>query len=268
MLKNKMLNPFGADAAVFHYESVDSTMAEARRTAEPGGQASDPGPASGTVIWADHQTAGRGRISGRRWTENPGDGLLFTVIFTKDDLSVRMQGKPFTLLPLLCGLATAETIERYAAGFSGSAHDIRIKWPNDVLSDGRKLCGILCEASGSHVYAGIGININQTIFADDLRRPAASLRMICGTETGSSILLLSVLQHLEAALKNSSWQNEINRRLYCYNETVRIKRGLPEEMDSQNDIIEGRLAGIDQSGALLIETAAGLVLLSSGELLV
>ncbi len=268
MLNYKIRNPFGEGAGVYHYQSIDSTMAEARRLIESAGKDPKPGTASGTVVWADHQTAGRGRITGRRWIENPGDGLLFTIIFTKDDLSVRMSGKPFTLLPLLCGLAAAETIERYALNSGGNADDIRIKWPNDVLLNSRKICGILCEASGSHVYAGIGVNLNQTGFADDLRRPAASLRMIGGGIISGPVVLLSVLKHLEAALKSSGWRNEIERRLYCRNETVRMKRGLPEELELRNDIIEGRLAGIDQSGALLIETSEGRVSVNNGEFLV
>ncbi len=236
-------------------------MLEARRLTERGA-------VSGTVVWADYQSSGRGRITERRWESMPGDGLLFTVIYDKADLSGRMKGRPFTLLPLLCGLAVSEAVAEYL----GRDADIRIKWPNDVLAGGRKLCGILCEASGDWVYAGIGINLNQVEFHSDLRRPACSIRQL--SDSGrigadeSRRLLEMVLDRLNAALENNDWQPALNLKLYKSGESVRMKAGLPEEFSADAEVIEGRLAGINNSGALLIENAGGTVPVISGELLV
>ncbi len=235
-------------------------MLEAHRIAESGA-------ASGSVVWAGHQTAGRGRIAERRWDSRPGDGLLFTVIFTKSDIAERMKGRPFTLLPLLCGLAVSEAAER----FLGKGADVRIKWPNDVLSSGRKLSGILCEASGDFVYAGIGINLNQTRFPDDFRRPACSVRQLSGgsliSEGEGRRLLELVIAFLNSALENVFWLRDIEKRLYRIGEIVRMKPGLPEELAVEAEVIEGRLSGLDSTGALLIKTAAGTKSVISGELL-
>jgi len=171
-------------------------------------------------------------------------------------------------------LAVAEAVGRFL-GERGSASDaaLRIKWPNDVLADGRKLCGILCEASGDFVYAGIGINLNQTEFSQELRRPAASIRQLLpdgrrvGLE-GSKALLELVIRNLDAAFREPAWKERLESKLYKYREIVRMKPGLPEEIAEEPEVIEGRLAGINASGALLVETPSGTIPVLSGELLI
>lgn len=236
-------------------------MLEARRLVEKG-------VPSGTVVRADYQSAGRGRISDRRWESKSGDSLLFTVIYTKADLAARMNSRMFTLLPLLCGLAVSEAVGLYL----GQDADIRIKWPNDVLAGGRKLCGILCEASGGHVYAGIGINVNQREFPGELRRPACSVRQLAGSgpiaADESRRLFELVLSRLDVAIENDDWRQSLNRKLYKSGETVRMRPGLPEELTADPVEIEGLLTGVNPSGTLLIETADGTVPVISGELIV
>jgi BirA family biotin operon repressor/biotin-[acetyl-CoA-carboxylase] ligase len=248
-------NPLSAAAGIHYLETVDSTMLEARRYAAHGA-------ASGTVIRAGYQSAGRGRLKDRKWESKAGDSLMFTVIFSRDDLSSRMSGRPFTLLPILCGVAVAESL----APLLGGA-DIRIKWPNDVLADGRKICGILCEASGQHVYAGIGINLNQLGFPDELRRPACSMRML-GADVNEEHLLLRVLEHLNKELRNAAWQQALESRLYQLGKSVSIITGLPGVANEgiAGTIVSGRLAGINNSGALIIETEDGIKEVLSGEL--
>jgi BirA family biotin operon repressor/biotin-[acetyl-CoA-carboxylase] ligase len=142
-----------------HFRQVGSTNTVARELAEAGAP-------NGTVVTADEQTAGRGR-QGRTWTAPPGSALLFSAI-------VRPLGKRHPLLPLAVPLAACETAERLRPGI-----ECKVKWPNDVHLDGRKLAGILIEARPQEEWAVLGIGLNLTIaeneFPEELRDTATSL---------------------------------------------------------------------------------------------
>jgi BirA family biotin operon repressor/biotin-[acetyl-CoA-carboxylase] ligase len=146
----------------------------------------DTGYRHGAVAVAEHQTAGRGR-SGRRWVDAPSTALLFSVVLRPPVTA------PLQQLSLVVGLAAAAAIE--------AETDVRaqMKWPNDVLCDGRKVAGILLEASEAVVVCGIGINVNQE--ERDLppvtQTPATSLRVAAGRPFDRGIILASVLVELE-----------------------------------------------------------------------
>jgi BirA family biotin operon repressor/biotin-[acetyl-CoA-carboxylase] ligase len=142
-----------------HFRQVGSTNTVAREMAEAGAP-------NGTVVTAAEQTAGRGR-QGRTWTAAPGSALLFSAI-------VRPLGKRQPLLPLAVPLAVCETAERLRPGV-----ECKVKWPNDVHLEGRKLAGILIEARPQEEWAVLGIGLNLTIaedeFPEELRDTATSL---------------------------------------------------------------------------------------------
>ena len=131
----------------------------------------------GAVAVAEHQTAGRGR-TGRRWEDTEGRSLLCSVL-------LRPAGGPLPQLSLVVALAVAEAIEDVAA------LSPLVKWPNDLLVDGRKLAGILLEASGGAVIAGIGINVNQDAGGSPRGRrcPAVSMRIATGVPHDRGALL-------------------------------------------------------------------------------
>jgi BirA family biotin operon repressor/biotin-[acetyl-CoA-carboxylase] ligase len=141
----------------------------------------------GAVAVAEHQTAGRGR-SGRVWQDATGQALLFSVLLRPEP------GKPLQQLSLVAGLAVAAAVSREAGV------EAAVKWPNDVLVEGRKVAGILLEASGTTVICGIGVNVNQA--EGDLpsrtRLPATSLRMAAGRPLDRGQLLATLLNELEA----------------------------------------------------------------------
>jgi BirA family biotin operon repressor/biotin-[acetyl-CoA-carboxylase] ligase len=141
----------------------------------------------GAVAVAEHQTAGRGR-SGRVWEDEASRALLCSVLLRPP------AGAPLPRLSLVAGLAVAAAVEA-AAGV-----EARLKWPNDVLVDGRKVAGILLEASGATVVCGIGINVNQEPgeLPPGTRTPATSLRVAAGRALDRGRLLASVLSELEA----------------------------------------------------------------------
>ena len=124
------------------------------------------------VFTADLQTAGRGRLD-HRWLSPPGENLMMSAV-------IDVAGQPpeeVATLPLVVGLAVAEAAEALLTehGAASPTTDIRVKWPNDVLIDERKACGILCERKDDRVIAGIGMNVNQILFDHAIANRATSL---------------------------------------------------------------------------------------------
>jgi BirA family transcriptional regulator, biotin operon repressor / biotin---[acetyl-CoA-carboxylase] ligase len=164
-------------------DATDSTQAEAQRLAASGAP-------EGTVVTARHQRAGRGR-RGHDWWDAPGQSLLASVL-------LRPAG-PVTTAPqlsLVGGLAVADALD------AAATVPARIRWPNDLLVDGRKVCGILAEAASDdggrlhHVILGIGVNLAQTAFPAALAGRATSLRLITGRDFGADTILAAVLDRL------------------------------------------------------------------------
>ena len=166
---------------------TDSTQSEAQRRAAAGAP-------EGTVVTARHQRAGRGR-RGHDWWDAPGQSLLASVL-------LRPPG-PVTTAPqlsLVGGLAVADALVAVASV------PARIRWPNDLLVDGRKVCGILAEASSDsvgagagrlhHVILGIGVNLAQTAFPEALADRATSLRLVTGRAPEAAAVLAAVLEQL------------------------------------------------------------------------
>lgn len=234
-------NPFGAP--VYRFERVSSTMDEAKRLAAEGCP-------QGTVVTADTQEKGRGRIEGRAWRSESGESLLCTTILRYPSLSALPSA-----LTLRVGLAAAEAIEGAAPFPQGS---VRVKWPNDVLAVrdsgpravGRKLCGILCESDGSAVYVGTGFNIAQRDFPPELRRKAGSIYTETKTAPEKETLLYAFLSGLKEILldRSDSWRERLESRLFRRGEIVRFETGAADS----GRVVEGTLIGIGKAGELLI----------------
>lgn len=173
-----------------HFPSTDSTQTRALNDAHGGAEA-------GQVYIADEQTAGRGR-GGHTWHSEPDRGLYLTVL-----VRPRLTADTTLQISLATGLAAHAAI----AQTNGSNIDLR--WPNDLVSrkDGRKLGGILTEAAmeptGSlrHAAIGIGINLNQSAFPDDLASTATSLLLESASRTSRESLAIALLKQLDAELQ-------------------------------------------------------------------
>lgn len=160
-------------------ETVDSTMHEAVRRAEAGCE-------SGLVVGADEQTAGHGRYQ-RAWHSERDNGLYFSIV-------LRLAGvepASFPVVTFALGLAVADAVEQLA----GVACDLR--WPNDVLVNDRKCCGILAQLHGSAVVAGIGVNVNQLAFPPDIAAIATSLRIESDRVQSRETLLAALLDAID-----------------------------------------------------------------------
>ncbi len=236
--------------AVHLYASAGSTNDAARGLAVGGAPA-------GTVVLADRQVAGRGR-GGRAWASPPGMGVWMSIV-----LRPRSLPNP-GLLPILVGIAAAGALDRYA--FPGPA----IKWPNDLLLGGRKLGGILCEATwdaAGPAFVVVGIGINVTHFPDDfppeLRETATSLRAASDgrhppprTFVAGDVAraVLRQLADPPVALDEPRLA-ELAARDALRGREVRVTG--PEEL-------VGTAEGISAAGALLVRTAEGVRAVTSG----
>jgi BirA family biotin operon repressor/biotin-[acetyl-CoA-carboxylase] ligase len=204
-----------------HFRLTDSTNARARELAEAGAP-------HGTVVTAHEQTAGRGR-QGRSWAGPPGRALLLSVIVRSFD----------ELLPLRAGLAVADV--------AGPA--ARVKWPNDVWLDGRKLAGILVEGRPD-AWAVVGIGLNVAVRVEDLPE---DVRAIAATLDRPPDALDATLRELLDALHARLGQaamatlDDLRARDALLGRAVRWTGGT------------GEAAGIDADGRLLVRTAAGTV---------
>jgi BirA family biotin operon repressor/biotin-[acetyl-CoA-carboxylase] ligase len=210
----------------------------------------EEGLPDGAVAVADHQTAGRGR-SGRVWEDARGTALLCSILLRAPARHALQE------LSLVVALATAEAIE----GRTGAA--AHVKWPNDVLLDGRKVAGILLEAWDGGVLAGIGVNVNQTgaQLPPSPRTATASLRTATGREHDRGALLVALLDRLEAAV--DAWQTGGLEPLLPALEARHALRG----RRVRTGVGTGTAGAIAADGRLLIELDDGRELaVGSGEI--
>jgi BirA family transcriptional regulator, biotin operon repressor / biotin---[acetyl-CoA-carboxylase] ligase len=203
-----------------YYPTIDSTM-NAAATLE-----------LGAVVAAGEQTAGQGR-HGHSWHSEAGAGLYFSIVL-----------EPSPVLTLALGLAAAEAI----AQLTGVACDLR--WPNDLMLDGKKLGGILVQLSGAHAIAGVGINLNQISFPAGLE--ATSLKLHTGRDTDAADLLIGVLKAIDSFCAEDK---ETILRLFTHASSYaagrRVSVALPD------GTIEGTSAGLDPDGFLIVRKDDG-----------
>ncbi|HBX65533.1 MAG: biotin--[acetyl-CoA-carboxylase] ligase [Balneola sp.] len=199
-------------------------------------------PHHGSLVVADHQTGGRGQYE-RKWQVEPGQNLTFSLVFEP------LKGERFTLLTLACALAVSDVIDAQA--------DIstKLKWPNDILCDGKKLCGILTETqfSGSkveRVVVGIGLNVNQKCFEGELKEKATSLSKESSGSFCREELLAEVVQKIEYYYRlwnqfSPDLVKHINRKMIGFGEWTNLI--------VNNEELEGeyKFLGVNDAGALL-----------------
>lgn len=230
---------------VHRYVALPSTMDQARELAQSGAP-------ERTVVLAAEQTQGRGRSS-RPWHSPPGAGLYCTVVLRPAVAPDRL-----STLPLIVGIAVAEAIE------SLTDHAARLKWPNDVWLEHNgtsgKVAGILTTSSlqGSVIdYVLVGIGINVAAAEADLPPGAASLLAATGRTVAVDDLLQRLIERLDAAY--ARFLDAAGRpSLDAYFQRAAM-RGERVSIEQAGARIEGRFAGVDDDGALLLERDGGAV---------
>jgi BirA family biotin operon repressor/biotin-[acetyl-CoA-carboxylase] ligase len=233
------------------YRSVKSTNDLAAQMAEQGAP-------EGTIVTAEQQTQGRGRL-GRTWHSPEGSGIYLSIILRPRFTPDKAPG-----LSLMTALALADTLSSRCPG------EVRIKWPNDVLLSGRKVAGILTELSAergkiNHVLVGVGVNVNQKAddFPDELRSIATSLRRITKKPTNRAELLREFLYRFEQEYAKyiKSGLQPSRKRLKNYSALL----GYQVRLLSASQELEGKAVDIDPDGALVLEYGGSRFRISAGE---
>lgn len=197
----------------------------------------------GDVFTAEMQTAGRGRLN-HEWLSPSGENLLASAVFDV----VGVDAAEVAAFPLVVGLSVAETIERFVS-------DVKIKWPNDVWIDGKKVCGILCERNGDCVIAGIGINVRQKKFPPPIEKTATSLALENPEfeNIPPSKVLDAVLETL--GRNYSVWKEDgfgkIRERLIAFDALCGREISV-RQTDDGDDVVSGLCGGIADDGSLLV----------------
>jgi BirA family transcriptional regulator, biotin operon repressor / biotin---[acetyl-CoA-carboxylase] ligase len=236
---------------IHHYYRIGSTNAAAMEAAAAGAP-------EGSVFLAEQQTAGRGR-GNNRWHSAESTGIYCSVI-----LRPALPPADVLVLSLAAGLAVHSAVSGIGAGIPPD-----LKWPNDLLIGGKKFCGILTEMSAEatrvrHIVVGIGINVNQTRFPDELQRIATSLRASTGSEWSRIELFAALLKSLDreyhAFLSRADAHSEILQR---FQENSPMARGCQVHIE-ENGGFEGITEGLDSRGFLKVRTSEGLRIVYSG----
>ncbi len=237
---------------IHHFHKIGSTNTSALAAA------SENAP-EGSVFIAEEQTAGRGRGT-HTWESARSTGIYCSVV-----LRPPLPPSEVLMLTLAAGLAVRAAIEHIDPSV-----DVDLKWPNDVLIKGRKVCGILTEMNTEvervrYVVVGIGINVNQPAFPEELENEAVSLRMYTGREwlrvELAAALLKSLDREYRAFLEESDARASILQR---FSEHSSWAQGKDVRIDDGGTLYEGTTAGLDQRGFLRLQTATGLRTVLSG----
>ena len=235
---------------VYYSREVDSTNTWAKRLAEEGAP-------NGTLTTAETQTAGKGR-RGRVWKSPEGTSVSMSILLYPD-----LEPAKAPMLTIVMGLAVVQGVQR-ALGV-----DTKIKWPNDAVLNGKKLCGILTEMSAqidyiNYIVIGVGINVSNEIFPEEVAATATSLYLLTGVRISRAKLAAKIMAEFEKYyalyLKTqdlSGLMNEYNSHLINRGRSVRV-------LDPRQEYT-GVAQGISQSGELLVQTEDGTAHVSSGE---
>jgi BirA family biotin operon repressor/biotin-[acetyl-CoA-carboxylase] ligase len=235
---------------IYRLDKVDSTNAHLLRLAEEGFP-------EGTLVVADEQSAGRGRF-GRIWESEPQANLLFSLLLRPHFL----QRDEVFILTFAAAVSVAEAIEEIARVKSG------LKWPNDVLLDGKKVCGILLESNFdsnrlSHVVLGIGLNVNQQEFPPSISGRATSLLLSTGKKFDRDELLFSVLGNL-----SSDYETLQRRDFYSIMKKWRDRSvlfGKKIVVSLAGKMFEGICDDVTDDGALVLQSDDGSKKFTAGE---
>lgn len=236
---------------IVSYEVIDSTNVKAKQLANEGKN-------QNLLVLAEEQTAGRGR-RGRGWSSPKGSGIWMSLL-----LHPQIAPQNASMLTLVSALALVKAIKEV------TQLEAQIKWPNDIILNGKKVCGILTEMSSEvdyihYVVIGIGINANTTEFPEEIQPIATSLQLAGNKEVNRAELVAVIMKHFERYYERfiktedmRELQEEYNNSLVHKNQNVKIING--------STITEGIARGIDTDGSLLVELEEGRILpVISGE---
>lgn len=229
--------------SIHYYQEIGSTNDEAFRLGMEGAP-------EGTVIVANSQSAGKGRLQ-RSWFSPPSSNIYTSVI-----LRPEFNPADAPRITIMAGLAAAQTIETYCP------RKTRIKWPNDILLDGKKVCGILAQMQSNEdkidfIILGIGINVNIAAdeFPPEIRNIATSIAAQSGGYHSRQDLLITLYKNL------SKWYKTLTSTGFEMIREEWLKMasliGSETQVKFRDEIIKGKALGIDERGALVMSDSKG-----------
>jgi len=223
---------------LFVYDSIDSTNACAKTFANKGAE-------EGSIVIADHQTAGRGRF-GRTWLAESGSSLLFSVI-----IRPTFRTDKIGLLPLFAATGIALAVETV------TGMQCECKWPNDILINKKKCCGILMESTSrqnklDYAIIGIGLNVNQRNFLGELEDKATSLRSECGIEFSRRNVFRQIMMSLESLYTDVSKGDFSTVLMEWKARATMFGRRIALTQDA--DVIDGIAIALASDGGLVVKT--------------
>jgi BirA family biotin operon repressor/biotin-[acetyl-CoA-carboxylase] ligase len=237
---------------IHHFYKIGSTNAAAMAAAAEGAP-------EGSVFLAEQQTAGRGR-GANSWHSIKSSGIYCSVV-----LRPGLPPAEVLVLSLAAGLAVHAAIEGL-----DSRVPMDLKWPNDLLIDGKKFCGILTEMNAEatrvrYIVVGIGINVNHVTFPKELAEAATSLRLVTGREWSRVELTGALLKSLDREYRQLLDRPDAHASLLRrFMERSSWARGKKVRIEENGSRLEGTTEGLDSRGFLKIRTAKGMQTVLSG----
>ena len=222
---------------IVYKEVTTSTNADVRKLAEDGAE-------NGLVVFADAQTAGKGR-RGREWESPKGVNLYFSVL-----LKPQFEPRKASMITLVAAYSVARVIREY------TGLDAKIKWPNDIVIGKKKVCGILTEMSMErdyihHIVVGVGINVNEEVFTEEIAGMATSLKIEKGTLVQRAPLLSGILCQFEKDYLDFLAAEDLKPFVDEYNSMLVNKGALVKVLDPKGEF-SGIAGGIDEEGMLIV----------------
>lgn len=226
------------------FEQTDSTNIRAKVLGEEGAP-------HGTLVIAERQSAGRGR-RGRAWVSPAGESIYMTLLL-KPDIAIANA----SMLTLVAAIAVACAVDKAMGG----AYKCGIKWPNDIIIDGKKLCGILTEMTAedgyiNHIVIGMGINVNALHFAPEVEEVATSMRLAAGRRFVRADVIADTMTYFEEYYEMFVGTQDLSELTDTYNSML-INRGRQVRIVEQTGEELAIAEGITSTGGLIIVDAAG-----------
>lgn len=236
---------------VLYFDTIDSTNIKAQELAEKGYQ-------SGTLVVADKQESGKGR-RGRSWVSPSGTGIFMTLMIKPD-----INPNNASMLTLVAALAVAKAIT------SVTGEEAMIKWPNDIVVNGKKVCGILTEMNAqfdyiNHIVVGIGINVHNESFPEEISQMASSLMIEAGGKRfHRAQIIAETMSYFEQYYDTFLKTQDLSALVREYDELL-VNRNKSVRVLDPKEPFDGKAMGITPKGELIVDTWESRKLVSSGE---
>ena len=236
---------------VLYFDTIDSTNTKRQELAEKGYP-------SGTLVVADKQESGKGR-RGRSWVSPSGTGIFMTLMIKPD-----INPNNASMLTLVAALAVAKAIT------SVTGEEALIKWPNDIVVNGKKVCGILTEMNAqfdyiNHIVVGIGINVHNESFPEEISQMASSLMIEAGGKRfHRAQIIAETMSYFEQYYDTFLKTQDLSALVREYDELL-VNRNKSVRVLDPKEPFDGKAMGITPKGELIVDTWESRKLVSSGE---